>query len=98
MAEGKRSVTKICEECKSKYYQSAGQMTDLSPEYAHILYGYENCKHQFEKGEFLKCFGNGNNSDYINTLKKQIREVPSKTTGTGKFYRKHANRMRLYGV
>lgn len=71
MAEQKINDTKICDECESAYCQSASQMTNLCPECSHTLYGYDNCKHQFENGRCLKCFWNGNRSDYINSPDKK---------------------------
>jgi hypothetical protein len=58
-----------CDECNSKYYSGTSQMNNLCPECAHILYGYKNCEHQFENGRCIKCFWDGNGSDYINILK-----------------------------
>jgi len=61
----------ICTECKSEYYQHSSNMTSLCPECAHVLYGYENCNHQFENGRCIKCFWNGNSTEYIKKLKKE---------------------------
>jgi len=60
---------KICEECKSEFYEKSSQMKNLCPECAHQLYGYKNCKHEFNNHRCLKCYWNGNSSDYINKLK-----------------------------
>jgi hypothetical protein len=48
-------------------------MTNLCPECSHILYGYENCEHEFENGRCVKCFWNGNVSDYI-LKRKQLNK------------------------
>lgn len=62
---------KICEECKSEYYVRTSKMTNLCPECAHVLYGYENCIHQFSNGRCIKCFWDGNASEYIKKLKSK---------------------------
>ena len=54
-----------CDECNSEYYSDTSQMTNLCLECSHILYDYENCEHEFENGRCVKCFWNGNVSDYI---------------------------------
>ena len=59
----------ICDECGSEYYSDTSQMDSLCPECSHILYGYENCRHEFKNGRCVKCFWNGNTSDYIQKLK-----------------------------
>lgn len=59
----------ICDECNSEYYSDTSQMSNLCPECSTILYGYENCKHEFANGRCLKCFWNGNTSDYLQELK-----------------------------
>jgi len=61
----------ICDECGSEYYLNSSKMTNLCPECSHILYGYENCNHNFESGRCLKCFWNGNTSDYSMKLKNE---------------------------
>ncbi len=59
----------ICVECGSEYLISKSKMKELCPECAHILYGYENCKHSFENGRCTICFWNGQQSDYIKHIK-----------------------------
>gem|GEM_PF-652655 len=64
-----------CDECISEYYPDTSQMTNLCPECAHVLYGYENCEHEFANERCIKCFWNGKASDYIKDLKeKQINK------------------------
>ena len=64
-----------CDECNSEYYSDSSEMTSLCPECSHILYGYENCEHQFETGRCIKCFWNGKESEYIHKLKdKQLNK------------------------
>ena len=58
-----------CDECNSQYYSDTSEMSSLCPECSHFLYGYKNCEHQFENGRCLKCFWNGNQSEYIYKLK-----------------------------
>jgi predicted RNA-binding Zn-ribbon protein involved in translation (DUF1610 family) len=59
----------VCDECNSEYYQNSSKMTNLCPECSHVLYGYENCKHNFENGRCSKCFWNGSTTDFIMKLK-----------------------------
>ena len=54
----------ICSECQSEFYTSVSKMKGLCPECAHYLYGYKNCKHQFKNGRCVKCFWNGNHSNF----------------------------------
>jgi len=61
----------VCDECGSEYYKAASKMASLCPECSHFLYGYENCRHNFESGRCLKCFWDGSVSDYIEYLKKK---------------------------
>jgi len=63
--------TKVCNECKSEYYTDSSKVRDICPECSHVLYGYENCAHQFVNGRCLKCFWNGNASEYIKKLEGQ---------------------------
>lgn len=58
----------ICAECGSQFLKSSSKMKGLCPECAFILYGYENCKHIFKNGKCIKCFWNGNRSDYIKSI------------------------------
>jgi predicted RNA-binding Zn-ribbon protein involved in translation (DUF1610 family) len=58
-----------CNECKSEYFASTSKMNALCPECAHYLYGYENCKHQFEKGRCVNCYWDGSVSDFIKSVK-----------------------------
>ena len=60
----------ICDECGSEYFKSTSKMDALCPECAHILYGYENCNHQFENGRCRFCFWDGRRSSYIQSLIK----------------------------
>lgn len=60
-----------CDECDSEYYSDTSQMTNLCPECSHVLYCYENCQHEFANGRCIKCFWNGNSSDYIKGLKEK---------------------------
>lgn len=59
----------ICVECGSEYFKSSSKMKSLCPECAHILYGYENCEHNFENGRCTNCFWNGQQSKYIKNIK-----------------------------
>jgi hypothetical protein len=62
---------RICDECKSSYFDGASAMASLCPEYAHHLYGYANCDHRFESGRCLACGWDGSRSDYIAQLLSQ---------------------------
>ncbi len=56
---------KICDECKSDYYSETSKMENLCPNCASLLYGYENCVHQFENGRCINCFWDGSTSDFL---------------------------------
>ena len=58
--EHKLIDTITCDECGSDYLLRSSLMSNLCPECSHVLYGYENCVHQFENGRCIKCFWNGN--------------------------------------
>ncbi|MBQ8896376.1 MAG: hypothetical protein IKM32_04340 [Clostridia bacterium] len=60
----------ICDECGSEFIRERSKMTSLCPNCAHLIYGYENCKHIFENGKCVLCLWNGNESDYIKSLKQ----------------------------
>ena len=55
----------ICNECESEYLAGSSKMSGLCIECAHQLYGYKNCDHDFKNGRCLKCFWNGNVSEYL---------------------------------
>ena len=55
----------ICSECQSEFYVATSEMENLCSECAHYLYDYKKCDHQFENGRCIKCFWNGNHSNYI---------------------------------
>lgn len=59
----------ICVECGSEYFKSKSKMKSLCPECTHVLYGYENCKHNLENGRCINCFWNGQQSEYIKRIK-----------------------------
>lgn len=72
MQEAKLSyLVNSCDECGSDYYKDTSRMANLCPECAHILYGYENCKHQFENGRCTKCYWDGSKTLYL----KNIRSI-----------------------
>ncbi|CAL2087313.1 conserved hypothetical protein [Tenacibaculum sp. 190524A05c] len=54
-----------CTECLSEYYSKTSEMKGLCPNCSHEIYGYKNCEHKFEDGRCIKCFWNGNLSEYI---------------------------------
>lgn len=62
-----------CAECESLYFKASSQMAGLCPECAHYLYGYENCKHQFEDGRCLHCHWDGSESAMVKKLKEQAK-------------------------
>lgn len=61
---------KTCDECKSEFYENSSLMQNLCPECSHIIYYYENCEHVFKNDRCVKCFWNGNSSDYLRNLKE----------------------------
>lgn len=60
---------KICDECGSEFYKDLSSMEHLCPECSNILYGYENCKHEFVNNRCIKCYWNGNSTNYLDSLK-----------------------------
>ncbi|MCD1116824.1 hypothetical protein [Chryseobacterium turcicum] len=65
-----------CEECQSEYFSTTSKMSNLCPECSHILYNYENCTHVFENKRCIKCYWNGNTTEY---LKKRKLEKTSES-------------------
>ena len=63
-SEKNNSEIVVCDECGSEFLKSSSKMLSLCPECAHLLYGYENCKHIFENGRCIRCGWNGNVSEY----------------------------------
>ena len=63
-----KEIVVICDECGSEYLESTSQMTALCPECSHILYGYQNCNHNFKDGKCIFCFWDGSRSKYIHSL------------------------------
>ncbi len=64
-----KSLITVCDECNSEFYTDSSVMKNLCPECAHYIYGYENCFHEFVNKHCVKCYWNGNSTEYINTLK-----------------------------
>lgn len=62
---------RVCDECKSGFYGHTSPMLGICPECAHVLYGYDNCHHDFQNGRCSKCHWNGQTSDYIKKLKSK---------------------------
>ncbi len=56
---------KVCDECESEYYKDSSEMVSLCPNCANKLYGYLNCEHNFENDRCIKCYWNGQTSDYL---------------------------------
>lgn len=64
---------KRCAECGSNFIMSASPMTGLCPEYAHQLYGYDNCNHQMQAGRCVHCGWDGAVSPYIKAQQLKSR-------------------------
>ncbi len=60
-----------CNECGSPYLAARSKMASLCPECAHVLYGYENCHHEFKNGKCVLCLWDGSRSAYINRVMEQ---------------------------
>lgn len=75
-----------CDECNCRYYSDSYKMTNLCPECAHILYGHENCKHEFKNGLCIKCFWDGNVSNYIQKLKDKQPDKSKKILHIVEFF------------
>lgn len=63
--EANQNTIEVCDECGSEFYRRASKMANLCPQCSHFLYSYDNCDHHFENGRCVKCFWNGNISDYV---------------------------------
>ena len=61
----------ICTECESEYFTKSSKMSNLCPDCAHRLYGYDNCYHEFENGRCKKCHWNGKTSEYLEKKAKR---------------------------
>lgn len=61
--------TKTCDECHSDYHQHTSVMNGLCPNCSHLLYGYQNCEHQFSHGKCIYCGWNGNVSSFLSHTK-----------------------------
>ena len=59
----------ICTECESEYFTRSSKMIGLCVECSHQLYKYENCEHEFENDRCVKCYWNGNVSEYLKKRK-----------------------------
>lgn len=64
-ASSEKSLT-TCDECESEYYTISSRMGSLCPNCSHLLYGYDNCPHEFENGRCVKCYWNGSVSEFLN--------------------------------
>ena len=67
--------TKTCEECGSMFLSKKSRMDSLCPECAHLLYGYEPCRHTFVSGRCSSCHWDGSVSEYCRTIQKKDRTV-----------------------
>jgi predicted RNA-binding Zn-ribbon protein involved in translation (DUF1610 family) len=65
----KKNKIRICDECKSEFNKDSSEMENLCPECSSILYGYQNCEHNFKGNRCEKCFWNGKSSEYIDKLR-----------------------------
>lgn len=63
--------TKTWDECGSLFFSEASRMDSLCPECAHLLYGYESCRHTFVDGRCSSCHWDGSVSEYCRTLKRE---------------------------
>jgi len=67
-----KSLIKVCDECKSDFYKDSSLMESLCPECVHILYGYENCQHEFKDHKHCsKCYWDGSSSQYLDKIKSK---------------------------
>jgi hypothetical protein len=74
MQEGKANKLNICDECGSEYYRDTSKMTSLCTECAHILYGYEKCKHAFKDGRCINCYWDGSTSHFLNSIREKPKQ------------------------
>jgi hypothetical protein len=54
-----------CCECGSLFFKGLSRMSELCPECAHRLYGYDNCSHVMSEGRCVKCYWDGSISDFL---------------------------------
>jgi len=66
-----KSRLKICDECGSLYDKESSKMDSLCSECSHVLYGYEQCTHEFRDGRCVKCHWDGSESAYIKNLRQE---------------------------
>ena len=64
----------ICDECGSEFYKDSSSMENLCPACSNILYGYENCDHEFVNDRCFKCYWNDNSSDYLDKVKAENKK------------------------
>ncbi len=59
-----------CDECGSDYYSFTSKMTHLCQTCSNLLYGYENCQHNFENSNRCTlCYWDGSSSEFLDTIK-----------------------------
>lgn len=63
-------IIKTCDECESEYKAESSAMENLCPECSHLLYGYENCPHEFENGKCIYCYWDESQSSFTKEVKK----------------------------
>lgn len=61
----------VCDECKSNYFLGTSEMSTLCAECSYILFGYPECKHEFDNGSCINCGWDGSRSEYISALLKR---------------------------
>ena len=57
-----------CDECGSAFRRERSGMAGLCPECAHLIYGYEACRHAFEDGRCRHCGWDGSRSAYTASI------------------------------
>lgn len=63
-----------CTECESEYYSESSKMVGLCAECSYQLYDYKNCDHEFKNDRCVKCYWNGNVSEYLKSKKIDERK------------------------
>ena len=63
-----------CDECGSPFRAERSAMAGLCAECAHLIYGYDACRHEFVDGRCRRCGWDGSTSAYTALLKARVEK------------------------